>query len=166
MNKTRVLNLLTFYLPFLILGAFLYGIINRNSQTAVYALAYLVTYLAIRLEIHHYAHKWPLHRDAEFVKNLVVSELLLLGFLLPTVFAHTTRADFTRNIIIFFIAGILIYIVARTINRLLERGLLIVSLGLLLVIFMTTRSIVEPAIFALLSLWTYLVLKHSLVVYA
>ncbi|AIF69880.1 hypothetical protein PAP_07450 [Palaeococcus pacificus DY20341] len=167
MNKVRVHNILTFYLPILIFGSLLYGFLNENSQMLIYAVGYLVAYSAIRLEIHHYHHKWSAHGNTRFVKTLVISDLVVVGFLLPTILAYSTMTDFSRNLMIFFIVGAFIYVtIWKIVDKISEHGLLVVSLVLSVLILITTKSILEPTIFALLSLWTYLVLKHDLVSYA
>ncbi|QDA31079.1 hypothetical protein FH039_04920 [Thermococcus indicus] len=167
MKSIRVHNILTFYLPFLILISFMYEFLNKNSRALVYVIGYLIAYLAIRLEIHHYTHKWSAHRDAEFTKILLIYDLLAVGFLLPTLLAYSTRATLIRDIMIYLTVVFLMYVpISKMIGRSLGRGLLILSLGSSLVIFIITQSILEPTIFALLSLWTYLVLKHDLVTYA
>jgi len=164
MEEVRVHNLLTFYLPLLILIGFIYGLFNKNSKPLLYVLGYLIAYLAIRLEIHHYTHKWGSHRDLEFVKTLVISELFIIGFLLPTVLAYSTITDFNKSLVVFFIVGAFIYvIILRIVDKISGHELLFVSSVLSLLILVTTKSILEPMIFALLSLWVYLVLKYDLV---
>ncbi|MBO8175136.1 MAG: hypothetical protein H0Z18_07755 [Thermococcus sp.] len=166
MDSMRIHNLLTFYLPILIFGSFVYGFLNENSRMLIYAIGYLVSYFAIRLELHHYYHKWSAHRDARFVKALVISELVTVGFLLSTILAYSTRANFNRNLMVFFIVGALIYAVTwRSIDRLSEGRLCVFLLVLSLLVLIKTKSILEPLIFALLSLWVCLVLKHGLVTY-
>ncbi|AMM53223.1 hypothetical protein [Pyrococcus kukulkanii] len=167
MDWFRVHNILTFYLPVLIFVSLVYGFITKNSKMLIYSLGYLVAYFSIRLEIHHYQNKLSLHGDRRFVRALIVLDLFAVGFLLPMVLSYTNRANFIRNIILYLGVGVLIYAMAwKLIEKLTERRLLIISLGLSLVIGMTTGGILEPLIFALLALWTYLVVKHNLVPYA
>ncbi|AFK22472.1 hypothetical protein [Pyrococcus sp. ST04] len=167
MDEARVHNILTFYLPILIFGSFVYGFLNGNSQMLIYAIGYLVTYFAIRLEIHHQEHKWGAHRDTRFVKALVISNLVVVGFLLPTILAHSTKANFNRNLVMFFIAGAFIYATTwRIIDKLSEDRVGIFLLVLSLLVLIKTKSLLEPLLFALLSLWACLILKHSLAAYA
>ncbi|AEK73229.1 hypothetical protein GQS_06655 [Thermococcus sp. 4557] len=166
MDELRVHNILTFYLPLLILTSFMYEFLNKNSRALIYVVGYLIAYLAIRLEIHHYTHKWSAHRDPEVIKILLIYNLLAVGFLLPTLLAYSTKATLIRNIMIYIIVVLVLYVpISKMIVRLLGRGLFILSFGSSLVIFIITQNILEPTIFALLSLWTYLVLKHDLVAY-
>ncbi|MFA4646870.1 hypothetical protein P8X24_06365 [Pyrococcus kukulkanii] len=165
MDEMRVHNILTFYLPFLILAGFVYEFLNRNSKALVYVSAYLIAYLAIRLEIHHYTHKWSAHRDPGFVRILLIYDLFALGFLLPTLLAYSTKETFIRNFLIYIVVAFLMYVpISRMVNRL--SGVLVLSLGSSLAIFIITHGILEPGIFALLGLWTYLALKHGLVAHA
>ncbi|MFA4641209.1 hypothetical protein [Pyrococcus kukulkanii] len=155
MDEARVHNLLTFYLPFLILAGFVYEFLNRNSKALVYVSAYLIAYLAIRLGIHHYTHKWSAHRDPEFVKILLIYNLFTAGFLLPTLLAYSKEETIIRNILIYLIVAFLMYAPISKMVGKLSRGLLVISIVSSFVIFIITQNILEPMIFMLLSLWTY-----------
>lgn len=166
MDEFRIHNLLTFYIPFLILIVFVYEFFNQNSKALIYVIGNLVAYLAIRLELHHYAHKWSFHRNKKFVKILVIYDLFAVGFLLPTILVYSTRATLIKNILIYVVVVFLIYVpISKMIDKLMGRRLLILSGGFSLIIFLTARTVLVPLIFMLLSLWTWLLLKHNLVNY-
>ncbi|CAI1492696.1 conserved membrane protein of unknown function [Thermococcus nautili] len=166
MNEFRIHNLLTFYIPFLILIVFVYEFFSQNSKALVYVMGNLVAYLAIRLEIHHYTHKWGFHRNKKFVKILIIYDLFAVGFLLPTIFTYSTRATLVKNILIYIVVVFLIYVpISKMIDKLMGRGLLVLSGGFSLIIFLTAWTVLVPLIFMLLSLWTWLLLKHNLVSY-
>ncbi len=166
MDEFRIHNLLTFYIPFLILIVFVYEFFNQNSKALIYVIGNLVAYLAIRLELHHYAHKWSFHRNKKFVKILVIYDLFAVGFLLPTILVYSTRAALIKNILIYVVVVFLIYVpISKMIDKLMGRRLLILSGGFSLIIFLTARTVLVPLIFMLLSLWTWLLLKHNLVNY-
>ncbi|NJE54355.1 hypothetical protein [Thermococcus sp. 21S9] len=166
MNEFRIHNLLTFYLPFLILIVFVYEFFSQNSKALIYVIGNLIAYLAIRLELHHYTHKWGFHRNKKFVKILVVYDLFAMGFLLPTILVYSTRATLVKNILIYVVVVFLIYVpISKMIDKLMGMGLLIFSGGFSLIIFLTARTVLVPLIFMLLSLWTWLLLKHNLVSY-
>ncbi|NJE54337.1 hypothetical protein E3E28_03800 [Thermococcus sp. 21S9] len=166
MNEFRVHNFLTFYLPPLILVCLSYAFLNKDSRAFIYLSGYLVTYLAIRLEIHHYSNRWGYHRDPKFVKTLVVSELVVLGFLLPTIFTYSTRATLVRNILIYLILSVGVFeLISLEYARLNWQGCLMLSISLSIVIFALTYSMLIPSMFVPLALWACLVVRHDLKLY-
>jgi len=166
MNEFRVHNFLTFYLPPLILVCIGYAFLDKDSRAFIYLLGYFVTYLAIRLEIHHYSNRWGYHRDPKFVKTLVVSELVVLGFLLPTLLAYSTRTTFVKNVLIYLILAVGSFeLISREYARLSWQNCLMLSIGLSIVIFALTHSMLVPPTFVLLALWACLVVKHDLKLY-